>query len=114
MGNGAGPWSASPVVSEAPLERAPLVCSGGKEPVIGVKGVSPRLPESKLSLLPGACVVSCQTPMRLGIFSDMHANYEALSAVLEAYRSERIDVYYCLGDTVGYGGSPNECADLVR
>ena len=52
--------------------------------------------------------------MRLGIFSDTHANYEALSAVLEAYRRERIDVYYCLGDTVGYGGSPNECADLVR
>ena len=55
-----------------------------------------------------------ETLMRLGIFSDVHANYEALSAVLEAYRSERIDVYYCLGDTVGYGGSPNECADLVR
>jgi diadenosine tetraphosphatase ApaH/serine/threonine PP2A family protein phosphatase len=52
--------------------------------------------------------------MRLGIFSDVHANYEALSAVLEAYRTERIDVFYCLGDTVGYGGSPNECADLVR
>jgi diadenosine tetraphosphatase ApaH/serine/threonine PP2A family protein phosphatase len=52
--------------------------------------------------------------MRLGIFSDVHANYEALSAVLDGYRSERIDVYYCLGDTVGYGGSPNECADLVR
>ena len=52
--------------------------------------------------------------MRLGIFSDVHANYEALSAVLEAYRTERIDTYYCLGDTVGYGGSPNECADIVR
>ena len=52
--------------------------------------------------------------MRLGIFSDIHANYEALSAVLEAYRTRTIDVYYCLGDTVGYGGSPNECADLVR
>ena len=52
--------------------------------------------------------------MRLGIFSDIHANLEALSAVLEAYKTERIDVYYCLGDTVGYGGSPNECADLVR
>jgi predicted phosphodiesterase len=52
--------------------------------------------------------------MRLGIFSDTHANLEALSAVLEAYRKESIDVYYCLGDTVGYGGSPNECADLVR
>ncbi len=49
--------------------------------------------------------------MRLGIFSDVHANFEALSAVLEAYQAERIDVYYCLGDTVGYGGSPNECAD---
>ena len=52
--------------------------------------------------------------MRLAIFSDTHANLEALSAVLEAYRKESIDVYYCLGDTVGYGGSPNECADLVR
>ena len=52
--------------------------------------------------------------MRIGIFSDVHANYEALSAVLEAYRTERIDTYYCLGDTVGYGGSPNECADIVR
>jgi predicted phosphodiesterase len=52
--------------------------------------------------------------MRLGIFSDVHANYEALSAVLEAYRKENVDVYYCLGDTVGYGGSPNECADLIR
>lgn len=52
--------------------------------------------------------------MRLGIFSDIHANYEALSAVLEAYRHEAIDVYYCLGDTVGYGGSPNECANMVR
>jgi predicted phosphodiesterase len=52
--------------------------------------------------------------MRLGILSDVHANYEALSAVLEAYKDEAIDVYYCLGDTVGYGGSPNECSDAVR
>jgi predicted phosphodiesterase len=52
--------------------------------------------------------------MRLGILSDIHANYEALAAVVEAFKSERIDRYYCLGDTVGYGGSPNECSDLVR
>jgi predicted phosphodiesterase len=52
--------------------------------------------------------------MRLGILSDIHANYEALSAVLEAYKQENIDQYYCLGDTVGYGGSPNECSDLIR
>lgn len=52
--------------------------------------------------------------MRIAIFSDVHANYEALSAVIEAYKREEIDVYYCLGDTVGYGGSPNHCAELVR
>lgn len=52
--------------------------------------------------------------MRLGIFSDVHANIEALSAVMEAYQSESIDEYFCLGDVVGYGASPNECADLVR
>jgi len=52
--------------------------------------------------------------MRLGILSDTHANYEALSAVYEAYKHESIDDFYCLGDTVGYGGSPNECSDLVR
>ncbi len=52
--------------------------------------------------------------MRIGIFSDVHANIEALSAVLEAYSTESIDAYYCCGDVVGYGASPNECADIVR
>ncbi len=52
--------------------------------------------------------------MRFGIFSDVHANIEALSAVMEALSHERIDRYYCLGDVVGYGASPNECADIVR
>lgn len=52
--------------------------------------------------------------MRVGILSDIHANIEALSAVLAAFEHESIDVFYCLGDTVGYGGSPNEACDLVR
>lgn len=52
--------------------------------------------------------------MRLGIFSDVHANIEALSAVMEAFAEEEVDALYCLGDVVGYGGSPNECADVVR
>jgi diadenosine tetraphosphatase ApaH/serine/threonine PP2A family protein phosphatase len=34
--------------------------------------------------------------------------------VVKAYEKERIDRYVCLGDTVGYGGSPNECCDIVR
>jgi diadenosine tetraphosphatase ApaH/serine/threonine PP2A family protein phosphatase len=53
-------------------------------------------------------------PMRIGIFSDVHANLEALTTVLEALRSERCDKMVCLGDTVGYGASPNECCDLIR
>lgn len=52
--------------------------------------------------------------MRLGIFSDVHANIEALSAVMREYADENIDAYYCLGDVVGYGASPNECADIIR
>lgn len=52
--------------------------------------------------------------MRIGIFSDVHANIEALSAVMDAYKTEKIDKYVCIGDTVGYGASPNECCDLVR
>ncbi len=52
--------------------------------------------------------------MRIGIFSDVHANYEALSASLEALKDQSIDEYHCLGDVVGYGGSPNECVNVVR
>jgi diadenosine tetraphosphatase ApaH/serine/threonine PP2A family protein phosphatase len=52
--------------------------------------------------------------MRYAIFSDTHANIEALTAVLGAYASERVDRYACLGDTVGYGASPNECCDAIR
>ena len=52
--------------------------------------------------------------MRVGIFSDTHANVEALTSVLGALEKERLDRYVCLGDTVGYGASPNECCDMIR
>src|SRR5688572_5501281 len=52
--------------------------------------------------------------MRIGIFSDVHANLEALTSVLRAFDKERIDQYVCLGDVVGYGASPNEVCDIVR
>lgn len=52
--------------------------------------------------------------MRIGIFSDIHANLEALQTVLAAFRDEEIDSYLCGGDVVGYGANPNECVDLVR
>jgi predicted phosphodiesterase len=52
--------------------------------------------------------------MRLGIFSDVHANIEALSAVVEAYSQEDIDALACVGDVVGCGASPYECAEGFR
>jgi len=52
--------------------------------------------------------------MRIGIFSDIHANYEALSTVVSAYKKENIDIYFCLGDIVGYGADPDLCCSIVK
>ncbi len=52
--------------------------------------------------------------MRIGIFSDVHGNLEALQKVLGAFDDLEIDKYVCLGDVVGYGAQPNECCELVR
>jgi diadenosine tetraphosphatase ApaH/serine/threonine PP2A family protein phosphatase len=46
--------------------------------------------------------------------SDIHGNLEALEAVLREVRHQGIDEIWCLGDIVGYGPNPIECADLVR
>ena len=50
--------------------------------------------------------------MKIAIFSDVHANLPALETLIE--RTPWIDRYCCLGDTVGYGPWPKECAVLVR
>lgn len=52
--------------------------------------------------------------MRYAIFADIHSNLEALEAVLEFYRGQKIDKYLCCGDLVGYGPNPNECIEKIR
>jgi diadenosine tetraphosphatase ApaH/serine/threonine PP2A family protein phosphatase len=52
--------------------------------------------------------------MRVAVISDVHANYHALEAVLKEIDAARVDLVWCLGDTVGYGPRPNECCDAVR
>ncbi len=52
--------------------------------------------------------------MRYGIFSDVHANLEALEAVLVAYKKEAIDEFIYGGDIVGYGANPKECITRVK
>jgi predicted phosphodiesterase len=50
--------------------------------------------------------------MRYGLISDIHANLEALEAVLK--QLEEVEGCICLGDLVGYGPNPNECVEIIR
>lgn len=52
--------------------------------------------------------------MAIAIISDIHANLEALQAVMKSIKQYEVEAIYCLGDTVGYGPNPNECLELVR
>jgi diadenosine tetraphosphatase ApaH/serine/threonine PP2A family protein phosphatase len=56
--------------------------------------------------------------MRYAIFTDIHANIEALEAVLakidEIAEEKSIDQIWFLGDLVGYGPNPNECIKTLR
>jgi len=52
--------------------------------------------------------------MKYAIISDIHSNLEALEAVLADIKDHSVDKIFCLGDIIGYGGSPKECIALVR
>lgn len=52
--------------------------------------------------------------MRYAIISDIHSNLEALLAVFEDLEHHNCDKTISLGDVVGYGGSPNECVEIIR
>lgn len=52
--------------------------------------------------------------LRFLILSDIHANWEALHAVLRDAESRRYQAVLCLGDIVGYGPNPNEVTAWVR
>lgn len=51
--------------------------------------------------------------MRAAVISDIHANLPALEAVLEAIDDVGVGEIWCLGDVLGYGAEPDECADQV-
>jgi diadenosine tetraphosphatase ApaH/serine/threonine PP2A family protein phosphatase len=51
--------------------------------------------------------------LKVAILSDIHANWQALEAVLRD--CPPVDETLCLGDVVGYGGDPKRCVDeLVK
>jgi predicted phosphodiesterase len=52
--------------------------------------------------------------MRYAIFSDIHANLEALEAVLRDAEEQKCTHYVCLGDVVGYNANPHECVARIQ
>ncbi|MEE9394215.1 MAG: metallophosphoesterase family protein [Planctomycetota bacterium] len=52
--------------------------------------------------------------MKYGVLGDIHANIEALDAVIEALEAEGVAHYLSVGDIVGYGADPSPCIRRVR
>jgi predicted phosphodiesterase len=52
--------------------------------------------------------------MKLAVLSDIHANLNALEAVLEDARNRGAEKFLCLGDIVGYGPQPEECVQSIQ
>ncbi len=52
--------------------------------------------------------------MKYAILGDIHANLEALEAVLAHAAGEGVTHYACVGDIVGYNADPVACVDRVR
>jgi len=51
--------------------------------------------------------------VRRALISDIHANLEALTAVLAHIDGQSVNEIVCLGDIIGYGPDPAACLDLV-
>src|SRR3954454_22075575 len=65
---------------------------------------TPGSPSPQVERGPGG-----EVAVRLALLADVHANLEALSAMLAEVDQRGCDRLACAGDLVGYGPSPNEC-----
>src|SRR5438552_6155667 len=65
---------------------------------------------------PALCVKDSmnEISIKYAVFGDIHANLEALEAVLKDAQDQRCSHYACVGDIVGYNANPRECLDIVR
>jgi diadenosine tetraphosphatase ApaH/serine/threonine PP2A family protein phosphatase len=52
--------------------------------------------------------------MRIALITDLHANQQAVQAVLDHAAAQVVDTYAFLGDFVGYGADPGWVVDRVR
>ena len=51
---------------------------------------------------------------RFAILGDIHANLEALQAVIQHARDQAVTDFICVGDVVGYNADPVACIHIVR
>lgn len=51
--------------------------------------------------------------MKRAIISDIHGNFEALTAVMNRIGELDVNEIVCLGDIIGYGPDPLKCLDVV-
>ena len=51
--------------------------------------------------------------MKIGVFSDVHGNLEALGTCLERFRQEKVQGYIYCGDFIGYGPDPELCVQKI-
>ena len=51
--------------------------------------------------------------MKIGIFTDIHANFPALKKALEIFDKENCDTIVHVGDLISIGPHPKECMDLA-
>ena len=52
--------------------------------------------------------------MKIALFGDIHANWEALETVLADADQQGCNSYVCLGDVVGYNADPVRCLEKIR
>jgi len=52
--------------------------------------------------------------VQIAIITDIHANIEALTVVLQDIEARGTTEMVCLGDLVGYNANPNECVEEIR
>jgi predicted phosphodiesterase len=52
--------------------------------------------------------------MKIALFGDIHANWEALETVLADADEQGCNSYVCLGDVVGYNADPVRCLEKIR
>ena len=50
---------------------------------------------------------------KIGILSDIHGNYNALKAVINKARKNKITSFIFCGDLIGYYYEPKKCLDLL-